>query len=612
MIRNYLVRPVKGLRGLIVAAVSAGLLMSGWMADDSVFAEEDTIVTDDSAPEEPAVQEETTAAVVDPSSIDGLFEVAGESSDSKGASGSGQSSDEKKNKKDEKKLIVGYKQVGVQASIHFDMGEKPSLDSLQRQFPSQLDVYFLGEKKAQTVPVTWECYGDDYSNTNLNYYFFTPKFDESKYSVKGMNLQSESPYIEVVQDALTYEMIDSAPPKENEAAVFKYCTEKLGLNTAAACGVLANIYCESGFRTNAIGDSGTSVGICQWHNGRWTNLKNYAPDDWQTLEGQLRFMKKELRTGYSATLNYIRNVSDDEQGAYDAAYYWCMHYEMPDKIVSRSTTRGYLAKNVYWKRYGLGEDETEAESGMDEDETEAETDLSEDETEAEAEDSLSDEKKGSTVGSSDPAVEASAEEAEEGAIVSSADAVMEVSAEDDEEESVLGSGESESEVFAVSEKVKTEDNVVSDEVVTAAGDTDFSSDSKSEDSEGKDGDSKDKGSKDKDSKDKDSKDKDSSLKTAEMDDSYAGTYRCISSDGLNIREEQSTDADVAGFIPPDDKVTVIAGDGEWAKVKYGETEGYSMLEFLEKIEDEAVDEPADEAAVESESETESSKLTDHS
>ena len=91
----------------------------------------------------------------------------------------------------------------------------------------------------------------------------------------------------------------------------------------------------------------------------------FAPDDWQTLEGQLRFMRKELRTGYKDTLEYLRNVTDDASGAYDAAYYWCMHYEMPDKIVSRSITRGYLAKNVYWERYTAdgwdAEEETETE-----------------------------------------------------------------------------------------------------------------------------------------------------------------------------------------------------------------------------------------------------------
>ena len=93
------------------------------------------------------------------------------------------------------------------------------------------------------------------------------------------------------------------------------------------------------------------MGICQWHNGRWTRLRGYAPDDWQTLEGQLHFMRKELFTGYKDTLKYLHSVPDNAQGAYDAAYYWCMHYEMPDKTMSRSITRGYLAQNIYWERY---------------------------------------------------------------------------------------------------------------------------------------------------------------------------------------------------------------------------------------------------------------------
>ena len=345
----------------LTAALAAVCLLWPGCAGMNAYAAEDAIVADNSsaAIEEGPAEETVPSETSDPSKIDGLFEVISEKSGYDGESAANPKG--KKDKKNEKKLIVGYKQVGAQASIRFEMGEKPSLEKLLQQFPSKLDVFFLGEKKAETVNVTWESYGDDYSTTNLNYYFFTPKFDDSKYEVKGLNLQSESPYIEVIQNAFTYEMIESAPPKENEAAVVEYCRKKLKLNTAAICGILANIYCESGFRTNAIGDGGTSVGICQWHNGRGTNLKNYAPDDWQTLEGQLRFMRRELRGGYRSTLQYLKNVTDDEQGAYDAAYYWCMHYEMPDKIVSRSTTRGYLAKNVYWKRYGIEEEETEAE-----------------------------------------------------------------------------------------------------------------------------------------------------------------------------------------------------------------------------------------------------------
>ena len=310
-------RPARGLSFLTAAGMTVLCLMWILFAGMKVYAEDSIVEDNGPAMEETPAEEETVSQPSDPSAIDGLFEVVSEKSGFDGESA--ENTKGKKDKKGEKKLIVGYRQVGAQASIRFEMGEKPSLDSLLQKFPTKLDVYFLGEKKPETVNVTWESYGDDYSTTNLNYYFFTPKFDESRYEVKGLDLQSESPYIEVIQNAFTYEMIDSAPPKENEAAVVEFCRKKLKLNTAAICGILANIYCESGFRTNAIGDGGTSVGICQWHNGRWTNLRNFAPDDWQTLEGQLRFMRRELKGGYRATLEYLKNVTDDEQGAYDAA-----------------------------------------------------------------------------------------------------------------------------------------------------------------------------------------------------------------------------------------------------------------------------------------------------
>ena len=50
----------------------------------------------------------------------------------------------------------------------------------------------------------------------------------------------------------------------------------MGLNNAAACGVLTNIQCESSFNPEVLGDGGTSYVICQWHNERWTRLQKYT------------------------------------------------------------------------------------------------------------------------------------------------------------------------------------------------------------------------------------------------------------------------------------------------------------------------------------------------
>ena len=55
---------------------------------------------------------------------------------------------------------------------------------------------------------------------------------------------------------------------KNEKKIYQFLRNRLGLNKAAASGVLANMYFESSFSTVAIGDGGTSLGLCQWHAGR--------------------------------------------------------------------------------------------------------------------------------------------------------------------------------------------------------------------------------------------------------------------------------------------------------------------------------------------------------
>ena len=141
----------------------------------------------------------------------------------------------------------------------------------------------------------------------------------------------------------------------NEQEIYSYLVNTMGLNAAAACGVLANISCESSFNPNAGGDGGTSYGICQWHAGRYTSLKNYCAEngyDYKTLNGQLHYLEYELNlSGYKYILNYMRSVENTAQGAYDAAYYWCYYFEVPANRGSVSVTRGNLAKNTYWPKY---------------------------------------------------------------------------------------------------------------------------------------------------------------------------------------------------------------------------------------------------------------------
>ena len=58
----------------------------------------------------------------------------------------------------------------------------------------------------------------------------------------------------------------------NKQEIFHYLTNNMGLNSAAACGVMANIERECDFDPTAVGGGGRSYGLCQWTDSRQTGL----------------------------------------------------------------------------------------------------------------------------------------------------------------------------------------------------------------------------------------------------------------------------------------------------------------------------------------------------
>ena len=82
----------------------------------------------------------------------------------------------------------------------------------------------------------------------------------------------------------------SASRKTIEIQVYNFLVGKMGFNTAAACGLMANVELESDFNVKEIGDG-------------------------------------------------------------DAAYYWCYNYEVPSNRAYKADKRGTLARNTYWKKY---------------------------------------------------------------------------------------------------------------------------------------------------------------------------------------------------------------------------------------------------------------------
>lgn len=139
----------------------------------------------------------------------------------------------------------------------------------------------------------------------------------------------------------------------NTQRLYWYLVDEMQLSHAAACGVLANVQLESNFRPLAIGDSGTSFGICQWHLGRLSALMSYCNAnalDYHTIDGQMAYLQYELNGGYAGVLAGLREVEDSPEGAYEAGYLFCTGFEKPDQTILRAQRRGNLAQNEYYGR----------------------------------------------------------------------------------------------------------------------------------------------------------------------------------------------------------------------------------------------------------------------
>lgn len=140
-----------------------------------------------------------------------------------------------------------------------------------------------------------------------------------------------------------------------EEKIYSYLVNVLGFNQAAACGVLSNIYYESEFNPDTLGDFETSFGLCQWHGVRFERLRNFCNEngyDYKTVEGQLHYLTYELKNHYPEVLRYLReDITNDENGAYNAGYYWCYNFEIPRFREFCSIERGKASMHTYWGKY---------------------------------------------------------------------------------------------------------------------------------------------------------------------------------------------------------------------------------------------------------------------
>lgn len=86
-----------------------------------------------------------------------------------------------------------------------------------------------------------------------------------------------------------------------------------GLTKEQSSAIAGNLFKESSFNSNAVGDTHLptySEGLAQWREGRLTNLKNFAKSknkSYKDLNTQLDFLWNELNTSEKEALNYLKN-----------------------------------------------------------------------------------------------------------------------------------------------------------------------------------------------------------------------------------------------------------------------------------------------------------------
>lgn len=145
------------------------------------------------------------------------------------------------------------------------------------------------------------------------------------------------------------EFINAAADENATGERSKYIQQKLmsmGFTASAAAGVVGNLVQESGLRTDAIGDNGTSGGLAQWHNERLDALKRFAAargKEWTDLDTQIEFLAEEMRTSYADTYAKMQSAELPEI----AGQIMTDEYEIPDPASANYSQRRANARAAY-------------------------------------------------------------------------------------------------------------------------------------------------------------------------------------------------------------------------------------------------------------------------
>ena len=223
--------------------------------------------------------------------------------------------------------------------------EKETQKEVLGKLPETLEA--LNEKNEIVyIPVQWQCVGD-YEETNYYYYQFVPVIDTNNFIISE---ELQLPYIWVVISP-PEKMFRGVTTSSNETKIYNFLINDLKCNFATALGILANIERESTFNPKAVSPSGY-YGICQWGSSRLNDLKKYCEERgfaYDSLEGQLNFLKHELYGTESRAWSKLQGIEDTPEGAYQAGYNWARYFERCASVYYEVSAK--RARDVYWSKY---------------------------------------------------------------------------------------------------------------------------------------------------------------------------------------------------------------------------------------------------------------------
>ncbi len=323
--------------------------------------------------------------------------------------------------------ITGFEPL-ENTEYYFD--GNPTEEEIAAGLPESINAHFGGSDYAAQLDVTWEAVENLDKDNTLYFYSMKPVWDDCYVLSEDLNELWDVPWITVYRLADDDAKVEEAEPEIDKIAetpedemepayteeevspdlawifgepsyaasvsttdkVYSYLTETIGLNRAAACGVMVNIYAESGMKSNNLEntynrsykmtdreytdavdkgkgrywnpgkkkwrnfkDDYCGYGLCQWtSSGRRAKLLNKALEKGVSISDvdmQLEFMIEELQKSYPAVWKTLQSVPDNPAGVYLAAQHFCLAYEVPANPVAVAASRGKTALNGYWKSY---------------------------------------------------------------------------------------------------------------------------------------------------------------------------------------------------------------------------------------------------------------------